>query len=102
MTLKAVEEAIQEARRRGEFDNLPGHGKPLDHTEYFSHPEEYRIAAHLLKNSGFVPPEVELMRERGELTTLRAQATDPRERVELQRRIDTITIKLEVMKRAAR
>jgi len=67
MTLKAVEEAIQEARRRGELDNLPGHGKPLDHTEYFSHPEEHRIAARLLKNSGFVPPEVELMRERGEL-----------------------------------
>lgn len=100
MTLKAVEEAIQEARRRGELDNLPGHGKPLDHTEYFSHPEEERIAAHLLKNSGFVPPEVELLRERGELTTLRAQTADPRERGELTRRIDAITFKLEVLKRA--
>lgn len=97
MTLKVVEEAIREARERGEFDNLPGRGKPLDHSEYFSQPEELRIAAHLLKTNGFVPPEVELMRERGELRDQHARTSDPRERAALQARIQALSTKLALL-----
>jgi hypothetical protein len=59
---KIVEEIIKKARERGEFDNLPGRGKPIDLSEYFETPEDVRVAQSLLKNSGFQPPEVELFR----------------------------------------
>ena len=41
---KIVEALIKEAQARGEFDNLPGKGKPIDLTEYFEAPEEIRVA----------------------------------------------------------
>ena len=44
-------------------ENLPGKGKPLDLEEYFRWPEEYRLGYSLLKNAGYVPEEVEQLRE---------------------------------------
>ena len=58
-----VESIIQEAMQRGEFDNLPGRGKPIDLTEYFNTPEDVRLAQSMLKNAGMVPVEVELLQE---------------------------------------
>ena len=58
---RIAEQKIQEAIRNGEFDNLEGSGKPLDHSDYFSAPPELRMSFHLLKNAGIVPEEVELL-----------------------------------------
>ena len=58
---RIAEQKIQEAIRNGEFDNLEGSGKPLDHSDYFSAPPELRMSFHLLKNAGVVPEEVELL-----------------------------------------
>jgi hypothetical protein len=101
VTLKAVEEAIRAARERGEFDNLKGRGKPLDHTEYFSQPEELRVAHHLLRNAGFVPEEVELLREASELRERLRACSDESERNRLAREIETRRIKVDLL-RAAR
>lgn len=60
---KIVEAAIQEAMARGEFENLPSRGKPIDLTEYFNAPEEVRVAQVMLKNAGMVPLEVDLLQE---------------------------------------
>ena len=60
---KTVEALIKEAQARGEFDNLPGQGKPLDLTEYFNSPEDVRVAQAMLKNAGMVPVEIELLQE---------------------------------------
>jgi len=54
---------IDEAIAAGEFDNLPGQGRPLDLAEYFSQPAAQRVGVHLLKNAEVVPPEVELLRQ---------------------------------------
>ena len=60
---KIVESIIQEAMARGEFENLPGKGKPIDLTEYFNTPEDVRMAQSMLKNAGMVPIEIELLQE---------------------------------------
>ena len=39
---KAAEAIIREAMERGEFDHLPGQGKPIDLNAYFETPEELR------------------------------------------------------------
>ena len=60
---KIAEERIRTAIERGEFDNLKNKGKPLDLTEDTSVHEEIRIAYKVLKNAGYVPPEIELKKE---------------------------------------
>lgn len=44
---KIVESLIKEAMERGEFENLPGKGKPIDLTAYFDTPEEVRMVSAL-------------------------------------------------------
>jgi hypothetical protein len=61
--LKAVDAIIEEAMGRGEFDNLPGAGKPLDLSAYFDTPEEFRLAYSILKNANILPREAELLKE---------------------------------------
>lgn len=62
-----AERKIAEALARGELDRLPGAGQPLDLEEDRLVPEELRMAYRILKNAGFVPPEVEQVREIAEL-----------------------------------
>lgn len=75
---KIVEEAIRKAQERGEFDNLPGKGKPIDLSAYFETPEEVRVAQSVLKNSGFTSMEVSLLNEIAELKKLLAVTTEER------------------------
>jgi hypothetical protein len=58
-----IERRIDEARRRGAFDDLPGSGRPLELDDDRLVPEELRVAWRILKNAGFVPPEVEALRD---------------------------------------
>jgi Domain of unknown function (DUF1992) len=58
-----AERRIAEAVAGGEFDDLPGAGQPLDLTDDALVPEELRVAYRILKNAGFVPPEVEALNE---------------------------------------
>lgn len=58
-----VEVKIKAAMAEGQFDNLPGKGKPLDLKGYIETPEHLRTAYHILKNAGFVPEEVRLKKE---------------------------------------
>ena len=62
-----AERKIAEAVSRGEFDDLPGVGRPLDLADDALVPEELRLAYRILKNAGFVPPEVEALNEIAEL-----------------------------------
>lgn len=57
-----IDRAIREAQRRGEFDNLPGAGKPLtvDDNPFAG---ELGTAFGILKNAGMAPPWIELDKE---------------------------------------
>ena len=57
-----IDEQIHEAQARGEFDNLPGNGKPLnlDDNPFTG---DKALAYSLLKQNGYAPPEVELAKE---------------------------------------
>jgi hypothetical protein len=65
-----VEQKLLEAVSRGELDNLPGAGRPLDLDDDALIPEDLRVAYRILKNAGFVPPEVETLNEIAELERL--------------------------------
>lgn len=53
-----AERRIREAQERGEFDDLPGAGAPLALDDDALVPQELRAAYRILKNAGFVPPEL--------------------------------------------
>ena len=65
-----VEQKIAEAIARGDFDGLPGAGRPLDLDDDPLIPEDLRLAYRILKNAGFVPPEVETLNEIAQLERL--------------------------------
>lgn len=67
-----AEQKITEAIARGELADLPGAGRPLDLNDDPLVPEEVRMAHRILKNAGFIPPELEPLREIGELERLAA------------------------------
>lgn len=58
-----AEQKIAEALARGELDDLPGAGRRLALDDDALVPEDLRLAYRILKNAGFVPPEVEARRE---------------------------------------
>jgi len=84
---RIVEALIQEAMERGEFDNLPGQGKPIDLTEYFETPEEVRIANSVLKNAGMTSREVDLLKEIAELKQALEAAFDEKKNQEIAKQI---------------
>jgi Domain of unknown function (DUF1992) len=57
-----VEQMIREAQERGEFDNLPGTGKPLDLADN-PYAGEWQSAFRTARNAGAAPLWVELDRE---------------------------------------
>ena len=76
-----IEEQIRDAQERGEFDNLPGAGKPLQ-LEQNVYAGDKAMGYNLLKSNQFAPPEIELLKEvRTERERIEARLTplpDPR------------------------
>jgi CRP-like cAMP-binding protein len=94
---KAVDLIIQEAMERGEFDNLPGKGKPIDLTAYFDTPEEVRIAYALLKSADILPEETEILKEIARLKTELDSCTVESKRKIIQKAIEHSRMKFNMM-----
>ena len=56
----AIDKQIREAQERGDFDNLPGTGKPLSGESWDG---EWGLAYHVLKQAGETLPWITLGRE---------------------------------------
>jgi len=65
-----AERHITESQRNGDFDNLPGQGKPMTLDDDRHVPAELRAGYRLLKNAGYLPPELELRRDALEISSL--------------------------------
>jgi hypothetical protein len=53
-----VEKRIEEAAAKGELSGLPGEGRPLDLDDDAMVPPELRVAYRIVRNAGFLPPEL--------------------------------------------
>ena len=71
-----AEQRIREAIARGELDDLPGKGRPLQLDDLARVPEELRAGYTLLKSAGCLPEELELRKEMVTLRDLLAAATE--------------------------
>ena len=94
---RIVEAIIKEAMERGEFDNLPGKGKPIDLSEYFETPDEVRLANSVLKNAGMTPREVDLLKEIAELRQVLGAILDEKKKAEIEQQIRQKQIEFSLM-----
>lgn len=89
-----AERTIQAAQERGEFDNLPGVGKPLILEDDSLVPEDLRAGYRLLKNAGYLPPELQLHGEIHEIEQLLAEVQDTSAYVQAERRLRYLRLRL--------
>jgi hypothetical protein len=89
-----AERHILAAMERGELDDLPGAGKPLALNDDRMVPEELRAGYRLLKNAGYLPPEVESLREIRDLRAILAKVVDSPERDLRVRRLRLLETRL--------
>jgi len=92
---RLAEQRIEEAMARGEFDDLPGAGKPLPEDDLAGVPPELRLACRILKNAGYLPEEVQLRREIASVRRLLAEGlADESLTAEARRRLWLLTERL--------
>lgn len=77
---RLAEERIEQARQRGELDDLPTAGRPLALDDDAMVPPELRAAYRVLKNAGYLPEEMQTRREIHDAEELLRLARDEEER----------------------
>ena len=85
---KFIDEQIRKAIEAGEFDKLPGKGKPIDLSAYFETPEELRMAYSMLKSNNFVPEEVEILKDINELKKRLSVCSDENEKSKIKKELN--------------
>ncbi len=93
-----AEQRIQEAMNRGELRDLPGEGRPLQLDDDSAIPEELRVAYRILKNAGFLPPELQWRRELQEAEHLLQQLPES-ERSRARARLELLQLRLAASRR---
>lgn len=94
---------LREAAASGELSRIEGYGKPLPQDAgWDATPQELRMPFRILKNAGFVPPEVEMFHERAALNTALEQATSESERTDLRKRLSLLEQKIALRLEALR
>lgn len=82
------EDRIKKAYKDGEFDNLPGYGKPLPPDDLFSVPENLRMAYRIMKNAGFTDEENQVKKEIMTIEDLMKKCEDQEEKKALQKKLN--------------
>ena len=83
---RLAEAKITTGIEAGEFDDLPGAGRPLELEDMSRIPPHMRAGYKLLRNADVLPPEAELRREIYSLGGLIDATADPEDREALKRR----------------
>ncbi len=83
-----AEDKIKTAIKKGDMDNLPGKGKPLQLDDLSMIPEDLRMGYRLLKNAGFMNEESKLSKDILKLSDLVKNCTDPSEREKFQKEMN--------------
>jgi hypothetical protein len=98
---KIIEQRIREAQNKGDFDDLPGSGKPLNFAEDANVPEDLRLAYKMLKNADCVPPELELKKEIRRTEDLLAGMSETAEKYRTMKKLNFMIMKLNTMRDGA-
>jgi hypothetical protein len=98
---KIAEERIREAIERGDFDDLPGKGEPLDLEDDSHLPTDLRLAYKILKNANCLPQELELRREIRTTEDLLVGVQDTQEKYKQMKKLNYLIMKLNMTRRTS-
>ena len=98
---RLAEERIRDAIQRGEFDNLPGRGKPLDLEDDRHIPDDLRLAYKVLKNANCLPPELELKKEISKAEELLGSMADEGEKYRQLQKLNFLIMKFNEMRKGS-
>jgi hypothetical protein len=82
------EDRIKKAYKDGEFENLPGLGKPMQLEDLSGIPEDLRMAYKVLKNAGYTQDESQLRQEMMTIESLIKKCDDSSEKEDLQKKLN--------------
>jgi len=89
-----AEQRIEQAIGRGELDDLPGAGRPLPVDDLSLVPEHLRAGYRLLKNAGYLPPELYALEQLREAEDLLRRIEDPGAREQAHKRLRLLEMRL--------
>lgn len=98
--LSIAEQRIREAQEKGDFDTLPGRGKPLELEDESHIPEDLRMAYKVLRNAGFVPPEVAERKEIDTLLDLLENGSDEKIKTQQMRKLEALVFRMKMRNRS--
>ncbi|MBD8006661.1 DnaJ family domain-containing protein [Bacillus norwichensis] len=91
------EDKIRKAYELGEFDNLPGAGKPLPPDKLEGIPDDLKMGYRLLQNAGFSPEEMDIKTELMTIEDLIRHSEDELETEELRKQLSEKLLKYNSM-----
>ncbi len=94
---KIIEKKIQDAQENGDFDDLPGKGKPIKLEDDRNIPEELRLTYKILKNADCLPPELELRKEIRTMEDMLENIPDEKEKYRHIKKINYKIMQLNMM-----
>lgn len=97
-----AEQRIREAMARGEFDDLPGKGKPLELEDLSHVPPDLRVGYLMMKRANLLPEELEVRKEVVTLERLIEACEDDADRKRLRRRLHWKLLRYEMLRERRR
>ncbi|MDR1660385.1 MAG: DUF1992 domain-containing protein [Desulfovibrio sp.] len=94
-----AEKRIEQAQNNGEFDNLPGSGRPLEIEDMSHVPEELRMAYKILRNAGCLPAELAERKEISRLANLLEHCGDEQERLRQMQKLRFLILRAQMRHR---
>ena len=91
---KIAEQKIREAMDNGEFDDLPGKGKPIELEDDRHIPQDIRLAHKILKNADCLPPELEVRKEIFSIEEMLEGVKDTKEKYRQIKKLNYLIMKL--------
>jgi hypothetical protein len=96
---RIAERKISEAIQKGLLRTQGWHNRPLPITNDTLVPEELRMAHKILKNAGYLPPEIETKKEIQKIEVLLATCDDEYTRVKQLKKLNYLILKLNIIKK---
>ncbi len=90
-----AEQKIQAALRKGDLNSEKWKNKPLPEEDDRFVPEDLKMAYKILKNSGYLPPEIEERKEIKRIEELIASTEDEHVRVVQMKKLSVLLTKVE-------
>ena len=93
-----AERRINEAIEEGLLNIKTWRNRPLPHNNDSMIPDDLRLAYKMLKNAGYLPPEIETRKEIQKLEDLLAANEDEHTRVKQLKKLNYLVMKLDIMR----